>query len=145
MALDALLAIVHHLAVFSVVAILVTEWVLLRPGLTDTQLRLVGKIDGMYGAMSMLAILAGIARLVYGAKGWSFYSGNPMFWAKMTVFVLIGGLSSVPTVALLKWRRTGMPSNGDIARLRVWLNAQLMLLPLLPVFAVLMARGIGMG
>jgi putative membrane protein len=145
MALDALLAIVHHLAVFSVVAILITEWVVLRPGLTDAQLRLVGKIDGMYGAMATLAILAGIARLVYGAKGWSFYSGNPMFWAKMTVFILIGGLSSVPTVALLKWRRTGMPSNSDIARLRVWLNAQLVLLPLLPVFAVLMARGIGMG
>lgn len=141
---DALLAFVHHLAVFSLVAILVTEWALLRPGISAEQLRFVGRIDGAYGAAAGLAIAAGVARLFLGAKGWSFYAGNPMFWAKMAVFATVGGLSAVPTVALLRWRRGGMPADADIVRLRTWLNLQMLLMPLLPLFAVLMARGIGM-
>jgi putative membrane protein len=140
---DALLAIAHHLAVFSLVAILFAEWTLLRPGISAAQLRFIGTVDMAYGAMAGLAILAGFARAIAGSKGWEFYAGNFVFWAKIAVFAIVGGLSSVPTAALLRWRRAGVPGDVELRRLRVWLNAQLVLVALIPVLAALMARGIG--
>jgi putative membrane protein len=140
---DALLAIAHHLAVFSIAAILFAEWALLRPGLTPRQLDLAGKLDRAYGGAAMLAIVVGFARASTGAKGWAFYAGNPVFWAKIAVFVAIGLMSAVPTIAMVRWRRAGMPSEGELRRVRPWLNAQVALLPLIPALAALMARGIG--
>jgi putative membrane protein len=140
---DALLALIHHLAAFSLVSILAIEWLLLRPGITATQLRAVGKLDQAYGGLAGLLLAVGFSRTVWGAKGWAFYAGNPVFWAKVGVFVLIGLLSTSPTIALVKWRRTGMPTDAQISQVRRWLNAELLLIALLPVFAALMARGIG--
>jgi putative membrane protein len=140
---DALLAIVHHVAVFSIAAILFAEWTLLRPGITPTQLRLVSRMDSAYGMFAMLALVIGFSRAVYGAKGWAFYAGNPVFWAKIAVFAIIGGLSAVPTIALIRWKRAGAPTDGQVQSLRVWLNAEVALFLLLPTLAALMARGIG--
>jgi len=141
---DALLAIAHHLAVFSLAAILFAEWALLRPGLTQRQLDLAGRLDRAYGATAVFAIVFGLARVGAGAKGWSFYAGNPVFWAKIGVFVAVGLLSAVPTVALIRWRRAGVPGEADLLRVRPWLNAQVALLPLIPALAALMARGVGL-
>lgn len=140
---DAVLAIVHHVAVFSIAAILFAEWALLRPGITPMQLRLVSRMDSAYGAFALLAIVVGFSRAVYGVKGWDFFAGNPLFWAKIAVFAAIGGLSAVPTVALIKWRKSGFPADAEIARMRGWLNAEVALFLLLPTLAALMARGIG--
>jgi len=142
MALDAVLAVAHHLAVFTLVSILAIEWALLRPGLTEAQLRFVGRLDGLYGASAGVVLVIGILRLALGAKGWSFYAGNPFFWLKIAAFALIGLSSIPPTIALVKWRKAA-PGDADIAGARRWLNLQLLLLPLLLLGAALMARGIG--
>jgi putative membrane protein len=130
--------------VFTLAAILFAEWALLRPGVTPRQLAFAGTLDRGYGIAAMLAIVFGIARVTAGAKGWSFYAGNPVFWAKMAVFVAVGLLSAVPTVALVRWRRTGPPADDELLRVRRWLNAQVALLPLIPALAALMARGVGL-
>ncbi len=142
--LDAVLASAHHLLVFSLVAVLVSELVLMTGPLDGPRLRQVGLLDGAYGALAGLVLLVGGLRVVYGIKGWAFYSLQPMFWAKIGVFALIGLLSIVPTLRLLRWRRQGhRPDEHERAALRRWIWAEVLLLPLLPVFAVLMARGIG--
>lgn len=143
--LDALLAIAHHLAVFSLVAVLVAEMVL-ADGPPDTRrLQQIGRLDGAYGGLAMLALVAGSLRAVYGAKGWSFYAGNPLFWAKIGTFVLIGLLSIAPTVRLLRWRRAGtLPDAVALRGLLPWMHAQLAAIVAIPVFAVLMARGFGL-
>lgn len=142
MTTDAALAIAHHLAAFMLLAILAIEWALLRPGITPAQLRFVGALDAGYGLSALVVIGAGIARVMLGPKGMAFYTGNPVFWLKMAVFVAIGLLSIAPTVALLQWRRAA-PSDAQVAGLRKWLGLQLMLFPLLPIAAALMARGLG--
>jgi putative membrane protein len=119
--------------VFTLAAILFAEWALLRPGVTPRQLAFAGRLDRGYGIAAMLAIVFGIARITAGAKGWSFYAGNPVFWAK-----------TVPTVALVRWRRAGPPADAELLRVRRWLNAQVALLPLIPALAALMARGVGL-
>ena len=144
LALDAILAIAHHLAVFSLVAVLVAEFVVSAGTLDMARLRQLGRLDGAYGALAGLVLVAGGLRVGFGAKGWSFYAGNPMFWAKLGTFALVGLLSIVPTVRLIRWRRAGtLPDAAAVRSLRGWMHAQLVLLVLIPVFAVLMARAIG--
>ena len=144
LALDATLAVAHHLVVFSLVAVLVAELVLAHGPVDARRLQQLGRLDGAYGGLAMLTIVAGLSRAVYGAKGWSFYAGNPLFWAKIGVFVVIGLLSIVPTVRLARWRRSGtLPDAAALLGVRAWMRAQAVLIIAIPVLAVLMARGIG--
>ena len=144
LALDATLAIVHHLIVFSLVAVLVAELVIADGAVDAQRLHQLGRLDGAYGGLAALALLVGFSRAVFGAKGWSFYAGNPIFWAKVGVFVLIGLLSIVPTVRLIRWRRSGtLPDAAALRSARAWMRAQVALLAAILAFAALMARGIG--
>lgn len=142
---DALLAYAHHLAVFGVGAILAAEIALLSGELAPERLRALAAWDAAYGAFSVLALVAGFSRAIWGVKGWSFYAGNPVFWAKIGLFAAIGLLSIVPTVRYLRWRRAGSVV-ADAARrsTRGYAIAQAALFALLPLAAALMARGWGL-
>ena len=78
MTVDWLLSVLHFLLVFSVVAILTAQTVLLRGGLTSSDLRLAARLDRAYGLSAGLLIGAGFGRVFYGAKGASFYLANPV-------------------------------------------------------------------
>jgi putative membrane protein len=147
--LDLVLAIAHHFAVFAVFGLLLAEVVLLRPGLTAERIRQLGTIDGLYGAASMLVIVAGVARVIWGAAGWEYYVANWAFWAKMAAFLLVGALSLPPTLAVLNWRKqlaanpAFSPDNQQVARLRRFFAGELVAFAFIPAFAAAMARGYG--
>lgn len=144
MLLDALLATLHHLAVFGLVAMLIAELVLLDCVPTGQRLRLLARLDATYGALALVVIVAGALRLIFGAKGWAFYVHNPFFWMKLGAFGLVGVLSVRPTRTVLRWRRQStLPDAMAVHALRPWLLAQLGLLALMPLLAALMARGLG--
>jgi len=142
---DASLAIAHHLMLLPLVAVLFAEWLLLARPLDGARLAQLGRLDAAYGALATGLLLAGFSRAVWGAKGWDWYSGNPLFWTKVALFVVIGLLSIVPTVRLLRWRRArAVPDARAQQRVRRWVGAEVALLAVLPVLAVLMARGVGL-
>ena len=87
---DLLLAILHHLLVFGLAAILAAEVVLLRGELTRTNLGRLAGIDRAYGLIAMLVILVGVGRVFFGLKGWEFYVYSWSFWAKMAAFAGVG-------------------------------------------------------
>jgi putative membrane protein len=143
--LDAALAIAHHLAVFGLAAILAAEIVLLSADLSRDRLQTLGRVDGAYGLLAVIVLTAGLLRAVYGIKGWGFYAGNPVFWAKLSLFIVIGLVSVVPTVGFIRWRkRGGQISAAERGTMRKLATLQLALLFALPVLAALMARGIGL-
>ncbi|HEY2009209.1 MAG TPA: DUF2214 family protein [Rhizomicrobium sp.] len=143
---DLILAILHHLAVVTLILLLAFEFALLRPGITPDNLRRVTQVDAGYGAAAGLVVVIGVSRVIWGAKGADFYLANPWFWAKMASFLAIGLLSIPPTMTLLKWRRTAKqhvafrPSDGDITGLRRYVHAEMALLALVVGFAAAMAR-----
>lgn len=141
---DALLAYAHHVPLFTLLVALAAEWVLLMAPLDLAGVRRLARIDGVYGASAGLLLLAGAGRLAFGAKGWAFYAGNPIFWAKLGLFAAIGLISIVPTLRYQRWRRAATPPD-DSARVSVrrWVHAQAGLLLVIPLMAALMARGIG--
>jgi putative membrane protein len=143
LALDALLASLHHLVVFSLVAVLFAELVLISGAADAGRLRQLGKLDGAYGMLSMGVVAAGFVRAIYGAKGWSYYAHNHMFWLKIGLFVVVGLLSIVPTVRLIRWRKQGtLPDAAALQSTRQWLLAEVAVIALIPIVAILMARGL---
>ena len=149
MILDAFLAVIHHLCVFGLFVILAAEMTLVRPGiLAETVIRVV-RIDGLYGILAGLALVAGGLRVVYGAKGAAFYTHNPLFWTKLGLFLLIGILSVPPTLDYIRWRKAlranpvALPSASAVQATRKLIHIQFGLLFLLPILAAMMARGIG--
>jgi putative membrane protein len=138
------LAIAHHLAVFVLVAIFAAEFALLRPGIEGKRLTQLSKIDGAYGAVAGLVIIVGIIRVIFGGAGWEYYAGNWVFWAKMLAFLGVGLLSIPPTLAIIRWRKSGTaPSNSDVNTARRFLYLEAALLLFIPAFAAAMARGYG--
>jgi putative membrane protein len=145
---DWLLASGHHIALLLMVAVLGAEAVLLRQTANELLLKSLGRLDALYGLSSLALLLLGGARLSMGAKGIEFYSGNPMFWLKIALFVAIGLISIVPTLRFIRWRRafaaTGVLPDAHLwAQTRKLAMAQLHLLPFVAIAAAAMARGIG--
>jgi putative membrane protein len=142
--LDLVLAIAHHILVFSLFGVLFAELVLVRKGVDLATIGRVGRIDLMYGAVAGLIVVVGFGRAVFAAKGWAYYSHNLFFHLKIATFVVVGLLSIPPTIAYIRWRKAGAaPTDAQVAGVRKWLLAELMLFAFLPAFAAAMARGYG--
>ena len=142
--IDFSLAVTHHLVVFALLAVLVAELALVRHGMDAAAVAAVGRIDLVYGALAAVALAVGLARAVYAAKGWDFYTQNLFFWLKLGVFVLIGVLSVPPTMKFIQWRRVRhVPTDEQVNLVRVYLLTELALFAVLPVCAAAMARGYG--
>ncbi|WP_082434696.1 DUF2214 family protein [Devosia sp. A16] len=146
---DLSLAIAHHLAVFTLVAVFAAEFALLRPGIDGRRLGQLGALDRAYGGIAMLVIVVGILRVIFGAAGWQYYVGNWVFWAKMIAFAGVGLASIQPTVAILRWVKAAKtdagfsPPPAEVSAARRFLYLQAALLVLIPSFAAAMARGYG--
>ena len=147
--LDLILAGVHHLAVFTLVAVFASELVLLRPGLEGRRVGQLSAIDAAYGAAAGIVIVVGIIRVIFGASGWEYYVFNWAFWAKMAAFVAMGAVSVIPTRGYIGWRKAYAadqnfnPPADEIRRLRGFLFIEVGLVALVPIFAAAMARGYG--
>ena len=147
---DLLLAVAHHLLIFALLAILVTEMMLVRPGMTGAGIRYVSRLDIAYGAVAGLIVIVGFSRVFFGLKGPEFYLGNWIFWAKIAAFVILGVLSLPPTLRIIGWRRQAgadlafSPPAAEVRRVRRYMHAEGMVYFAIPVFAALMARGYGL-
>lgn len=143
---DLILAIIHHLLIFMLLAVLVMELTLTREGLTPVGLQRLTRIDMSYGILAGVIIVIGILRVHFGLKGASYYLHNLFFWLKMAAFLAVGLCSIPPTLAFLKWRKAAaadaafLPGADDVAKVRKWLLIELRLFALIPIFAAIMAR-----
>ena len=146
---DLILAIAHHLCVFTLAGLLVAEVALLRPGIAGERIKQIGAIDAAYGAMAGLVIVVGVLRVIFGDKGAEYYIHNWAFWLKMAAFLLVGLLSIPPTMAILGWRRQlnanpgFTPDPALVGRLRRFFAGEIVAFAFIPAFAAAMARGYG--
>jgi putative membrane protein len=146
--MEPLIAYLHYLSIILLAGFLVGELVMCRAGMTTEQARRLAGIDAVFFASALAALATGLLRLFFYAKGVSFYTGNSVFWAKMALYVIIAALSITPTRTFLRWKRAATergaaPAGDEIAAARRLIHIELGLLALMPLLAVLMARGIG--
>ena len=68
MALDLNLAIAHHLLIFILFGILVSELVLVREVMNATGVKRIAAIDLWYGIVALLILIVGFSRVFFAAK-----------------------------------------------------------------------------
>lgn len=146
---DAALSFLHFTFALILVGALAAEAFVLRLPVDGRVARLLLRIDLFYGISAVGVIAAGLARVFWSAKGADFYGAQPFFWAKMATFAVIGVISIAPTRKFISWvKQFGKDaaftvSEADAKSVRRLVMIELHLLVLLPLFAALMARGIG--
>lgn len=146
---DAIAASLHYLSIFVLFALLTCEHILFRADLDHTTARRLLRIDLAYGVTAGLVLATGLARVVWFGKGLDFYLHNWVFHAKVTLFILVGLLSILPTLTFFNWRNDLLAGKAPTitpaqARRTIWvIRLELLLLVCLPFLASLMARGVG--
>ena len=146
--MEILIAYLHYLSIIVTVSFLVAELVLCRPGLTADQVRLLPRLDVVFFVAALAALGTGVLRIFFYAKGLWFYLPNPAFQAKMALYLAIALISITPTVRFIRWKRAlgaggALPSPSEVRGVRRLIHIELGLVGLMPLMAVLMARGVG--
>jgi putative membrane protein len=143
------LSFLHFVFLLILAGALSAEAFVLRLPLSAPVARLLLRIDLFYGLSAVGLLLAGAARVMWGAKGWAFYLAQPFFWAKLALFALIGVVSIWPTLAFFRWAKAYKRAAdftapaAELKRVRRLVMAELHLLALVVLSAALMARDIG--
>jgi putative membrane protein len=146
---DWILACLHHVAVFSLAAVLAAEVALISIELRARSIERIVAIDLWYGIIAGAVVAFGVMRVIWGAKGYEYYIANSIFWTKMALFVAVGLLSIVPTRQYLAWGRSVkanaafLPPAAEVAQVRMYLWVEAGLFLCIPIAAAAMARGYG--
>ena len=144
-----LLASLHHLAAFTLVAMLAIEVATFKPPFTAAQARRLQRVDLIFGVAAVIVLLVGLARVTWSEKGPGYYWHDLYFHLKFTAFVIAALLSIYPTVVMLSWNRVlragGVPQVPDAIRRRVRMCLMFELTAIVVILpcAALMARGFG--
>lgn len=147
---EVLLAYFHYASIFTLVWFLAKEWTLLKAGAERLDVVRLAKADIGYFIAAIAVVCTGGARLIFGAKPWVFYAHNPVFHAKIGIFILVGIVSIWPTIAFIRWRKAAAAdasfrvSESDWRRTKRFVMAELHMVALIPLLAAMMARGIGL-
>lgn len=134
----------HFFAIFGLAGALIIENMAIKETISNEDIRNLAKVDAVYGLCAILTLLFGLVLWLWIGKPRTFYSGNPLFQLKLGLFVFIALLSIYPTVFFIKNRNSVANSIVVPKAVRLLMKTELILLPIIPVLAYLMARGIGL-
>jgi len=147
--LDAFLAYLHFVSIFVLFGYLIVEMVTIKGELDAAGIRRLARADIIYFGAAIAAFVTGLLRLFYGARGSGFYLTSWPIYVKVAIFLVIGLISVMPTLTILRWRRAvdqdaawKVPAQEQ-RKVRRIVMAELHLAALVPIFAVIMSRGLG--
>ncbi|CAB9524906.1 Predicted membrane protein (DUF2214) [Seminavis robusta] len=128
---------------------LITERFLIKKNMSQEDEIKINNADGIYGLSAFSLLISGYFRVTEFAKGWDFYQHEPIFWLKMSSVAVLGGLSFFPAIVFFKRdqaRQQGQTlaplSDALVERITTLINAEILALLTIPLFASLMARGV---
>jgi putative membrane protein len=146
---SAIMAFLHHLAAFTLVAALAVEVALFKPPLSLVQARRLLRIDNIYGAAAGAVLIVGVLRVEFFEKGPAYYWHDVFFLTKFGAFIVAALISIYPTVTYFSWNRSLRAGTAPeipeerTRRVRMCLMLQLTAIVVILFCAALMARGFG--
>jgi len=129
-------------------AFLTVEVLLMRGALDQPSVRILGRVDIWYFGSAIAALLTGVLRLTLGAKA-DFYLSSWPVYIKVGLFLAVAVISVQPTLTFIRWRRAFdhepafRVGDEERRRMRRYLMIEVHLAALIPLFAAIMARGLG--
>ncbi len=145
---ESLLAYAHFVAILTLVVFITSEAALCRPEwMNAAVVRRLARVDIIYMGAAMAVLATGFARTYWGAKGFEWYWHQPLLHVKVTLFVIVGLISIAPTRAFIRWRKAldasgALPAEAEVRKVRKLIMVQAHLVMLIPLAAVLLARGV---
>jgi len=145
-----LFAFLHHVAAFVLFAALVVEFVLIKDALTVGSARKIVMADLIFGISAGVVLVVGLGRVFHFEKGATYYFHTWTFITKLSLFVIIGLISIIPTREFLSWRKTirqgqvPQVSAEKMRSLRSIIHMELAGIVLIILMAALMAKGVGL-
>lgn len=146
----ALFAFFHHLSAFTLFAALVVEFVLIKSALTVESARKIQIADMIFGLSAGVLLLVGLARVFHFEKGAAYYFHTWTFIAKLSLFVIVGLISIVPTIEFLRWRtaikagQVPSVSPQKLKSIRSIIHYEMVGIVVIILCAALMAKGVGL-
>ncbi|QLE49919.1 DUF2214 family protein [Nostoc sp. C057] len=147
--ISAIVAYLHYLSFMLCFGALVSEALNLKKELSLNEAWKIVIADAVYGISATVVLVTGILRVIYFGKGTVYYLSNPVFYAKVVVFIVVGLLSLYPTISFIGWVKSlqqGQAPKLELLKLNrlIWLiRIELVGFTLIPLLAAIMARGIG--
>jgi putative membrane protein len=145
--MSTLFAFLHHVSAFTLVSALAIQFVLIRQELTLASARRLRITDTVYGAAAGALLVIGLLRVFLFEKGSDYYFHSHAFMAKLSIFVVIGLLSIIPTMEFLSWRKSldagqlpVIPAK-KLRQITAVIHGELLAIVLILLFAAIMARG----
>ena len=145
MTTEILLRYLHFISIFGIVGALVSEHLLLKDQMTAKEVRRLAIVDAIYGISAIIAVTAGLLLWFSYGKLADFYTKNWIFHLKIGLVIILALLSIAPTVFFVKHRKAEQPDRiiEIPAHVKWLLRFELLILFVIPLCAVLMAKGIG--
>jgi putative membrane protein len=146
---SAITAYFHYLSIGIIFAALAIEFFTLKEELNLKEAWRILWADSAYGIAAIIVLVTGILRVLYFAKDTAYYLNNPIFWVKIGVYLIVGTVSLYPTISFLKWIKSLMDKKvpeitiNQYKRLKGVIIFELIGFSTIPLFASMMARGIG--
>lgn len=134
----------HFICIIVIAGALTVEHLLIKPRMSRGELDRLARIDLIYGISAIVLVFAGLSLWLWVGKPAEFYSKNWIFHLKLSLAIALGLMSLPPTIYFLKNRKGDPDEMVDLPKSLIrWIRMELLLLVILPLLAVLMARGIG--
>jgi putative membrane protein len=142
-----LFAFLHHLCAFTLVSAVAIEFALIRGELTLSAARRLQVTDLVLGIAAGALLVIGLLRVFFFEKGAAYYFHSHAFMAKLSIFIVIGLLSIIPTMEFQSWRgalKAGQVPIIDEKKRRLVtavIHGELLSIVIILFCAAIMARG----
>lgn len=140
---DILVRYLHFIGIIFLSGTLAFEHLLLKSEVTNENFKKICKVDIFYGLSALVVLVTGLLLWFYVGKDSSFYVQNPFFHVKLTLFILMGLISIIPTMFFIKHRNTEEEIIKIPKKIIMITRVELLFLVLIPLFAVFVANGYG--
>tara|TARA_Y100001978_G_C23496161_1_gene338734 strand:- start:102 stop:572 length:471 start_codon:yes stop_codon:yes gene_type:complete len=147
---SAFVAYIHYLGIILSFGALLYERIFLKVSLNKKEVINMIVADIIYGIAGLAILITGILRVKYFGQGGDFYLSNPVFWFKVSLYIIVGLISLYPTTTYILWAiplsKNELPIISDnlVKRFKFIISTELFCFTVIPFFATLMARGVGL-
>lgn len=141
---DIIIKYFHFFGIIFFSSSLVFEHLLLKQKMTNENFKRVCSVNIYFIVSALIVFVTGICLWLVVGKDASFYTQNPIFHIKITLFLLIILISLLPTRYFLKNKNTQEDIINVPKKMIMFLRVELLFLIIIPLLAVLMSQGYGL-